>query len=97
MKAYHPTLAEIIDESGELNEAEARFVDCCKTGEIANFGNELPTEATNVNTIHASLIRLAVLGGCEGMLVRPKGVQIRGHRSRGYWICRTVRVRFRCF
>ena len=61
-----------------LNAAETRLITACKAGEMAWFGDELPTAGIPQNIIRAALIRHIILGGCGEVPVGPKGVRIKG-------------------
>lgn len=66
-----------------LNDAETHLVAMCAVGEMAIFGDELPTAGNDQNTIRATLIRHILLGGCAKVPVHPKGVQIVGAWIKG--------------
>lgn len=79
MEFYKPTLDEIIRKRRKaLTSAEKELLNCCKTGEVAYFGDAVPDEPTDANQIDGALIRYLLLGGCADHPVDPVGVQIMG-------------------
>jgi len=74
-----------VADFGALLPAEARLVEACRLGEVANVGPERPENKTKDNEIRASVLRFLSLGGDAETPIHERGVQLAGAWIEGPW------------
>ena len=68
----------LLREFFPLLPAEEVLREACRTGEVARFGKERPTEKTAANHIRPAVLRVFCLGLDPDAPVHERGVQIEG-------------------
>ncbi|MCF7964111.1 MAG: hypothetical protein K9L79_01085 [Methylobacter tundripaludum] len=63
---------------GQLNLAEQKLLDACRSGETADISEHRPERPDVLNTVHASFLRFLALGGDEHAPVHENGVSLQG-------------------
>lgn len=61
-----------------LGPAEQLLLDCCRIGELARVGRDLPKASDANNRVRASFLRFLLLGGDERAPVHERGVRLYG-------------------
>jgi len=63
---------------GQLNLAEQKLLDACRSGEAAVIAEQRPERPDVLNTVRASFLRFLALGGDEDVPVHENGVSLQG-------------------
>lgn len=63
---------------GQLNLAEQKLLDACRSGEIADISQQRPERPDVLNTVRASFLRFLAMGGDECAPVHENGVLLQG-------------------
>jgi hypothetical protein len=71
-------LGRTLADFGQLNLAEQKLLDACRSGEIAEISQQRPERPDVLNTVRASFLRFLAMGGDEYAPVHERGVFLQG-------------------